>query len=131
MQSITPEVAKACKRDKVMEWFSFSDKDGVTDATVEHMLAKDQIGIDGPRLAIYELDESLRMTSFKVYHVTDFSEFSRELIWNTIEVRVVCLVEKLSIPLEAYPPNHFEVFSYDSLLQGGETKLFKVDGRIV
>ena len=49
-----------------------------------------------------------------------------QLIWSTIEVRIVCIVDEIEAPLEAYPPSIFEVFAYESLLQGKISKSYPI-----
>ena len=49
-------------------------------------------------------------------------------LWNTIEIRIVCIVEDFDIPLNARPQNIFQVVSYDSLMNGSVFNSFKIDG---
>ena len=39
-----------------------------------------------------------------------------EPIWNTVEVRIVCIAEGIEANLESQPQNIFKVFSYEQLM---------------
>ena len=108
VEAITPEIANACRvedEDEMYEEIVFASQDGLEEIDVTHMVEKEQIGVEGRYLVIYSLDDSQRMTSFRVHHKTLYSNYMTEFIWNVIEVRIVCLVEGFDVPLQAMPTN--------------------------
>ena len=113
VEAITPEIANVCRvegEDEMYEEIVFASQDGLEEIAVTHMVEKEQIGVEGRDLVIYSLDDSQRMTSFRVHHKTLYSMYMTEFIWNMIEVRIVCLVEGFDMPLEAMPTNIQGVF---------------------
>ena len=53
----------------------------------------------------------------------------QEPVWSTIEVRFVCIVDEFAddMPRGAWPPNIFEVLTYDALMSGEFYKDYTID----
>ena len=69
------------------------------------------------------------MLTIRAYHVTYYSDYMTELIWNTIEIRIVCIVDSFEIPLKAFPENIFKVLQYEDLMQGSINETYFIKER--
>ena len=69
------------------------------------------------------------MLTIRAYHVTYYSDYMAELIWNTIEIRIVCIVDSFDIPLKAFPENIFKALQYEDLMQGSINETYFIEER--
>ena len=67
------------------------------------------------------------MTNFTVHMKTYLSEYMRESVWSTIEVRIVCIVEDFSLTYETRVPNIVEVIDYKDFLMGHIFSIYTID----